>query len=83
MQLAKQLSKSSWAVLIELDRLILTTRGHPNPIKLINQLLSEAGISPKYKAQGLRRLEELGIVTVVRRGLQAPMVTHSWFPIRL
>jgi hypothetical protein len=74
------LGGSAWAVLIELDRLILTGRGR-NPVKLSSARMTAAGLSRHARLRALRQLEKAGVVRVERRGQgQSPWVFHLWFP---
>jgi hypothetical protein len=75
-----RLTGAAWAVLIELDRMILAGRGK-NPVLFWSPRLRAAGLTQHVRTQALRRLEAAGVVKVEgrRRGL-APVVRHLWFP---
>jgi hypothetical protein len=72
------LSGSAWALLIELDRLILEGRGR-NPVRLTTITLKASGLSEKRKRSGLDELETAGMITVERQRGRSPLVTHLWF----
>ena len=72
------LSGSAWALLIELDRLILEGRGR-NPVRLTTKSLKASGLSEKRKRSGLYELETTGVITVERQCGRSPLVTHLWF----
>jgi hypothetical protein len=75
-----RLGFAAWAVLIELDRLILKHRGR-NPVRLESSRLRGAGINYQTRARALRQLAGVGVLQVERRGLGlAPWVTHLWYP---
>jgi hypothetical protein len=76
----RRLTGSAWAVLIELDRLILAARGR-NPVLFWSPRLRAAGLTRHVRTQALKRLEAAGVVEVEWRGHGlAPMVRHLWFP---
>ena len=76
------ISGAAWAVLIELDRLLLRNRGK-NPIKFSSRPLREAGLKQQTRHRALRQLEAAGVIKVVRHGRGAcPWVTHTWYPER-
>jgi hypothetical protein len=72
----------AWAVLIELDRMILAQRGK-NPIIFWSPKLRAAGLTGGNKARALRELEAAKVVEVTwrERGL-GPLVRHLWYPLR-
>ena len=75
-----RLSSAAWAVLIELDRLILKRRGQ-NPVRFASARLRAAGIKENVRALALRQLAAAGAVRVLHRGPGLPpMVTHLWYP---
>jgi hypothetical protein len=75
----RKLSGAAWALLIELDRLILKSRGR-NPVKLCSARMNAAGINRHARLRALRQLEEAGTVRVERRGKgRSPWVLHLWF----
>ena len=71
---------AGWAILIELDRLILK-RGC-NPVRLASHNLAKYGISRHAKRRALRSLREAGVISFEQRGNEAPLVLHHWFPAR-
>jgi hypothetical protein len=73
------IGSTAWTILIELDRLILTSKGR-NPVKLTNHSLRALGISRKTKLRALQKLEAAGVISVEQRGREAPWVTHLWYP---
>jgi hypothetical protein len=76
------LSGSAWAVLFELDRVILRRRGQ-NPVRFDCPRLAAAGLSGHTRSRALRQLEAAGVVKVTGRGPGlSPWVTHLWFPLR-
>jgi hypothetical protein len=69
-----------WIVLIELDRLILKSRGR-NPVKFSRARLKSAGLTRQAWRLALRRLETAGAVRVETRGRgKPPWVTLLWYP---
>ena len=76
-QLAKHMTPTMFAVLVELDRLIFEGFGQ-NPVKLTNYNLK---LRRRRKPRALRRLEALGVISVEWNGRGAPIVTHNWFPV--
>jgi hypothetical protein len=72
------LGGAAWAVLIELDRLILEGYGR-NPTKLTTKTLKASGLTEKRKRHGLDELEDAGVITVERHPGRSPLVTHLWF----
>jgi len=72
------LSGSAWALLIELDRLILEGRGR-NPVRLTAHTLEASGLSEKRKRRGLNELEIARVIIVERHPGRSPLVTHLWF----
>jgi hypothetical protein len=79
LQLHGRIDGAAWIVLIELDRLIFKTG--QNPVRLPNKNLREVGMSRTGKAKALRQLQSAGVVTYKQDGNEAPLVTHSWYPI--
>lgn len=77
-----RLPAAAWVVLIELDRIILRSRGR-NPVKLSSRRLREIGLIRSQRQRALRALERAGVVKVSRHGQGAsPWVTHTWYPER-
>jgi hypothetical protein len=77
-----RLTPAAWAVLIELDRLILKRRGQ-NPVRFASARLRAAGIKENVRALALQQLVAAGAVRVLHRGPGlAPLVTHLWYPTR-
>jgi hypothetical protein len=80
LRLYKKIDAAAWVILIELDRLILTSKGQ-NPIPLTNQRLYDIGMSRNAKFKALRQLEQAGVIKVVRQERGTVLVTHLWFEI--
>ena len=76
--LAAKTKSTLWAVVLELDRLVLLDYGRGNTVKLSNQRLGRLGISRYAKYRALDLLEQHGLVTVSRRGNECPSVTVHW-----
>ena len=77
-----RLSSAAWAVLIELDRLILKRRGQ-NPVRFDSVRLATVGIEGVTRMRALRQLADAGVVRVTSRGVGlSPWVTHLWYPVR-
>ena len=75
----RRLTGSAWAVLIELDRMILAARGRKSRSFL--EPTAACAVSRDVRTQALKRLEAAGVVEVEWRGHGlAPMVRHLWFP---
>ena len=73
---------AAWAILIELDRLILKARGQ-NPVPLWSSRLRVAGVVEQTRARALRQLEMAGVIKIEKRGQGlSPWVTHFWYPIQ-
>jgi hypothetical protein len=71
---------AGWAVLIELDRMILAQRGK-NPVRLWSPRLNAAGLAKHTRTRALRRLEAAGVVEIEQRDEgRGPLVTHLWYP---
>jgi hypothetical protein len=72
----------AWAVLIELDRMILAQRGQ-NPVCFWSPRLRAAGLVRGVRTRALRQLAAAGVVEVEwgKRGL-SPLVRHLWYPPR-
>jgi Fe-S cluster biosynthesis and repair protein YggX len=77
-QLYKEIDAAAWAILIELDWLILTSKGK-NPIHLTNERLYDIGMSRNAKLKALRQLESAGVIKVERQEREVVLVTHLWF----
>jgi hypothetical protein len=77
----KIIGGASWIVLIEIDRLILEAWGR-NPIRLPNKNLEANGLSRNAKWEALVQLENAGIIKVVRRGKETPLVALLWRPLK-
>jgi hypothetical protein len=75
-------SAAAWVVLIELDRIILKHRGQ-NPVKFVSGRLKKIGFARSTRHRALQQLAEAGVIKIESRGPGlAPLVTHSWFPLR-
>jgi hypothetical protein len=79
-RLYKKIDAAAWAILIELDWLILISKGK-NPIRLTNERLYDIGMSRNAKFKALRQLESAGVIKVERQEREAVLVTHLWFEI--
>jgi Fe-S cluster biosynthesis and repair protein YggX len=79
-RLYKKIDAAAWAILIELDWLILTSKGQ-NPIRLTNERLYSIGMSRNAKRKALRQLENAGVIKVERHERGIVLVTHLWFEI--
>ena len=78
--LYRHIGGPAWAVLIELDRLILKGRGK-NPVELSSARMNAAGLNRHARLRALRQLEKAGTVRVERHGRgRSPWVLHLWFP---
>jgi hypothetical protein len=76
------LSPTAWAILIELDRMLLKNRGR-NPFLLWSPRLRAAGISSNLRRYGLRQLQRAGVISVRSRGHGlSPWVTHHWYELK-
>jgi hypothetical protein len=77
-----QLSWAAWAVLIELDRLILKARGQ-NPIRLWSSRLRALGVIGRTRMRALRQLHAARVIQLEQRGKGlSPRVTHLWYPVQ-
>jgi hypothetical protein len=75
-----KVSRHAWAVLIELDRIILKAGGR-NPVRFWSGRLRAVGIKQQTRARALRELERAGVILVKRFGNGlSPWVYHSWYP---
>jgi hypothetical protein len=71
---------AGWAVLIELDRLVLKNGGR-NPVHLWSPRLRKVGVTDLVRRRALRQLEAAGAVKVERgKSGSGPWVTHLWYP---
>jgi hypothetical protein len=77
--LKHDIGSAGWAILIELDWLILKSGGC-NPVPLASSKLRKYGLNHVRKLRALRRLEKAGVVRVEWRGNRAPLVMHLWYP---
>jgi hypothetical protein len=80
LQLYGRIDGAAWVVLLELDRLILKSRGR-NPVPLTNKNLQAIGVPRNTKARALRQLQDAGVITFEQQGREAPLVTHLWYPV--
>jgi hypothetical protein len=79
-ELYPQLGGAAWAVLIELDRMILAQR-NKNPVLFWSPQLKAAGMSRTAKNAALRKLEAAGVIKIKWRGPGlAPLVWHLGYP---
>jgi hypothetical protein len=75
-----KVGKAGWALLIELDRLVLKGRGQ-NPVHLWSSRLRRIGVVDLVRRRALRQLETAGVVKVERgREGSGLWVTHLWYP---
>ena len=74
-------SAAALIILFELDRLIFKSFGQ-NPVRLSNHKLAAIGMVRSTKLKALRQLQGAGVITVVRDGHEAPLVTHHWYPTK-
>ena len=74
-----RLNAAAWAVLIEVDRIILKSGGR-NPVKLSSARLRAIGVRAEARARALHQLEAAGVVSVAQRGRGlSPLITHLSF----
>jgi hypothetical protein len=77
-----RISCAAWAVLLELDQLILKAGGR-NPVSLFSPRLKAIGLLGQARARALRQLQAAGVVSVSQRGKGlSPWVTHLCFEKR-
>jgi hypothetical protein len=77
-----KIGEPAWAVLIELDRLVLKQRGK-NPVRFWSPKLRTAGLTARTRARALRRLEAAGVIKIEQRGKGlSPWVTHLWYHLQ-
>src|SRR5262245_42142564 len=77
----QHLGGPAWVILIELDRLVMRSRGK-NPVKLTSARLTKIGITDHTRRRGLRQLEEAGIIAIKNPGPgQSLLIHHLWFPV--
>jgi hypothetical protein len=81
MKLYGRIDGAAWIILLELDRLIFKSFGQ-NPVRLTNQNLAAVGMPRNTKSKALRQLQDANVITVVRDGQAAALVTHLWHPIK-
>jgi hypothetical protein len=75
-----KISGAAWAVLIELDRLVLKARGK-NPVRFWSSRLRAVGLTKRTRMRALRQLEAVGAIRVEQRGKGlSPWVRHLWYP---
>jgi hypothetical protein len=76
----RRINGAAWAVLIELDRLILIHRGR-NPVRLESKRLRLVGVVDRVRTRALQQLEAAGVVRVAwRKAGLSPWVFHLWYP---
>ena len=81
MKLYGKINGAAWTILFELDRVIFKAYGR-NPVRLTNQAFEAIGMVHSTKLRAPRQLEDAGVITVVRDGLEAPLITHLWHPLK-
>jgi len=75
-----RLSGTAWALLVEIDYLILKSGGK-NPIGLSSSRLRTIGLTHHTRQRALRRLEAAGVISIKRSSAgRGPLIMHSWFP---
>jgi hypothetical protein len=75
-----RLSGTAWALLVEIDYLILKSGGK-NPIRLSSSRLRTIGLTHHTRQRALRQLEAAGVISIKRRSAgRGPLIMHSWFP---
>ena len=78
----RRIGEPAWAVLIELDRMILAQRGK-NPVLFWSPKLRDIGLTSRTRIRALQRLEAAGVVKIESRGPGLSLsVTHLWHPSR-
>jgi hypothetical protein len=78
--LYQKVGGAPWALLIELDRLVLKGGGR-NPVHLWSPRLRKIGITDHTRTRALRQLELAGVIKVEKgRKGSGPRVTHLWYP---
>jgi hypothetical protein len=71
---------AAWAILIELDRLILKAGGK-NPVRLWSPRLRAMGVVAYRRMRALRQLRAAGVIEVEQRGTGlSPWVALLWYP---
>ena len=82
LKLAKRAKNPLLAVLLALEHSIHEAHAngiHTNQVKLTNNLLKQYKITHQTKHRGLHQLATAGVISVKRRGGEAPVVTHHWY----
>jgi hypothetical protein len=80
LRLYGKISATAWVVLIELDRLILLSKGQ-NPVPFEHERLYAAGMQRNTICQALQQLETAKVVQVKwGNGGNTTLVTHLWYP---
>jgi hypothetical protein len=78
--LYRKVGGAPWALLIELDRLVLKGGGR-NPVHLWSPRLHKIGLTNHTRTRALRQLETAGVIKVEKgRKGSGPWVTHLWYP---
>jgi hypothetical protein len=83
LQLYGRIGAAAWVVLIELDRLILESSGHQNPIPFNHDRLFAVGMTRSAIYKALRQLQKAKVIQVKHWGRHAKdvtLVTHLWYP---
>jgi hypothetical protein len=77
-----KIGEPAWALLIELDRLVLKQRGK-NPVRFWSPRLRAAGLITRTRTRALHQLEAAGVIKIEWRGKGlSPWVTHLWYPLQ-
>lgn len=78
--LYQHIGGAPWAVLVELDRLILKGHGQ-NPVALSGRKVRKlSGMSHATIRRALDKLAAAGVISIQPRRGKAPLVTHAWYP---
>jgi hypothetical protein len=81
-ELYRHIGGAPWAVLLELDRMILAQRGK-NPVCFWSPRLRDLGLNAHTRTKALCQLEAAGVIKIEGRGRGlSPCVTHLWYPLR-
>jgi hypothetical protein len=75
-------SAAAWVVLIELDRIILTSKAR-NPVPLDHGRLYAVGMTRSTIYRALRQLQKANVIRVERwaqNAMDGTLVTHLWYP---
>jgi hypothetical protein len=76
--LAAQAACPLLAVILELDRLVMTSFGRTNKVRLSNVRLRTLGVTRPAKVRALSTLEAAGLVAIKKAVRRSPTVTVLW-----